>query len=183
MWVCAIWCRLIQLKGNVLVRIKIETTLGLIWETANIVDACYCSGWHLLQSLILFIWLVFFSWQEGSMCDGAVSLGKTPSFTTAAQICNCNCQRTDGEGVWWQREDATLRFSSSQLPTITAASASPPAEDPETLTGGITGHDCQSWQTGNRLPPNVHHETQITTEEWQKEEEEEELCGRQDALL
>ena len=36
-------------------------------------------------------------------------------------------------------------------------------------------------KTGGGLPPNVQYETHITTEEWEAEEEEEELCARRDA--
>lgn len=72
-------------------------------------------------------------------------------------------------------------FFPSQLSHHLAARASRPAEDLERLTGEITGHSCQPWQTGTRLAPNVQYETQITNEEW--EEEARVMCTPRHAFM
>ena len=63
------------------------------------------------------------------------------------------------------------------------ASVSRLAEDLERLTGEITGHCCQPQQISTMFSPNIQYATQIITEEWEEEGEEEELCACQNPFM
>lgn len=108
------------------------------WSLLSFLKWLQCA-WHLLQ--ILYFCLTDFA---VSLLTGRGSLGNR-------------------EKTWHLSLSSFL--PSFQPPHHLPAGASRPAENLERLTGEITGHGCQPWQTGTRLAPIVQYEVQITTEE------------------
>lgn len=131
---------------------------------------------------------LLFSWQGGAMSDRVVSrveMGKYP-HSPRQLWSDWNCQSTGGDRVWGteserQREDTILSLSP----------ASPPSTSERFLacwgSGEVDRWNNWEWLPAlanrQKLPPNVQYETQITTEEWEEEEGEEELCARQDVFM